>query len=75
MGNPLFDPLGAAQQDCHVGEGCTVILKQLVPEAVLPLAVVDKGPAGEDDQAEKFCLMIEPLLPIAHDGHKMVERV
>lgn len=52
MGNPLFDPLGAAQQDCHVGEGCTVILKQLVPEAVLPLAVVDKGPAGEDDQAE-----------------------
>lgn len=52
MGNPLFDPLGAAQQDCHVGEGCTVILKQLVPEAVLPLAVVDKGPAGEDGQAE-----------------------
>lgn len=65
----------AAQQDCHMGQGSAVVFKQLVPELILALTVVDQGAAGEDDHAEQLRLIAGGALPAAHNGQEAVDGI
>lgn len=64
-----------AQQNRYLSQGGTVVLEKLVPELVLPPAVMGQRTAGKDNQAEQLITVAGSALPTARDGQEMIKLV